>query len=257
MSPKIFALIRFAVPVVLTLTSFGRGWSTDLIGDYRLQEASLDNFYAGPGALGSLTVTESGGTSGFGPTGWSWSDAVSPGSGLNLAGLPLDVTAEYSIGITAMFGETSGFRKMIDFKDQTTDTGFYIHNQQFQFYNSTEGAGSVADFQTFTIILTRDAAKSVNVYLNGDATPILSFVDTDDLAVASQNVLKFFQDDTAISGEFSSMGVANLIRVWNGALASSEIAGAMTVPEPSTWLMGVAGMTALAAIARKRARRNG
>jgi hypothetical protein len=103
------------------------------------------------------------------------------------------------------------------------------------------------------IVLMRDASKNVNVYLNGNSTPIISFVDSSDEAVAASGVLRFFQDDTAIANEFSTGGSASLIRVWDGALSSGEIAGAMTVPEPSTYLL-----TAIAAgtISLGRRRRN-
>jgi hypothetical protein len=129
----------------------------------------------------------------------------------------------------------------------------YVFADQFQFYNIAAAAGTSAPFDAFTIVLTRDASKNVNVYLNGNSTPIISFVDSSDEAVAASGVLRFFQDDTAIANEFSTGGSASLIRVWDGALSSGEIAGAMTVPEPSTYLL-----TAIAAgtISLGRRRRN-
>ncbi len=243
----------YVVWACFTLISWGSARSVDMIGDYRLSDGTLSNQYAGPGALNALTVTQNGGTAGFGPSGWSWSDAASPGTGLNLANIPGPVSTAYSIGITAWVGETTGFRKLIDFKNQTVDAGFYVNSEQFRFYNLTQGGGSVAAFVPFTIVLTRDGAKNVNVYLNGAVTPILSFVDSGDLAVASTGVLKFFQDDTSVSGEYAAMGSANLIRIWNGALSASQVAGAMTVPEPSTWMLGTLSLTVMIMAARRRA----
>jgi hypothetical protein len=228
--------------------------AVDLVGDYRLTDGNFDNSAVGPGALGSMTFTQTGGTLGFGPSGWSWSDATGPsGSGLNLSGITGGLASAYSVGVTAFFSETDGFRKLIDFNDLTTDIGMYVFADQFQFYNIAAAAGTSAPFDAFTIVLTRDASKNVNVYLNGNSTPIISFVDSSDEAVAASGVLRFFQDDTAIANEFSTGGSASLIRVWDGALSSGEIAGAMTVPEPSTYLL-----TAIAAgtISLGRRRRN-
>jgi hypothetical protein len=237
---------------LMTLLS-GSVLATDLIGDYRLIDGTLNNGYSGPGALESLTVTQSGGFADFGPSGWAWSDAVSPGSGLNLSNLPLAVTTSYSIGITAFFGETDGYRRLIDFKNQASDTGLYVHNNAFQFYEETENGGSTSPFQEFTIVITRDDAKNVNIYTNANSVPILSFVDNEDLAVASANLLKFFQDDEAVGGEFATIGSTSLIRVWNGALTPSEIANAMTiVPEPSTYALSMISAAGVAILARRR-----
>jgi|GEM_PF-5579962 len=94
--------------------------------------------------------------------------------------------------------------------------------------------------------MTRTPEKQVELYLNGNATPIASFYDNFDLAVISQGVLKFFQDDSATGIEYSKSGVAAFIRVWNGALPPSLIPDAMPVPEPSAWVLGLAGFAATA-----------
>jgi hypothetical protein len=253
MSPFGSSVRQIAFAVCVSLAWASSAGALELIGDYRLQSGTLNNFASGPGALGSLTITQNGGTAGFGPSGWSWSDALTPGSGLNLSNLPSNVSSSYSIGITALFGETSGFRKVIDFKNQSTDTGFYVHNNAFQFFNTTQDFGSVNDFQEFTVVLTRDTDKLVNLYVDGDSTPLLSFVDADDFAVATNGLLKFFQDDSFTSGEFSAIGTASLVRVWDQPLAPAQIAVAMTVPEPSTWLMaGLATAAMLVMFARRR-----
>lgn len=256
MSPCVSSVARLILAAFVSLAWCGQVGAIELIGDYRLGLGTLNNFATGTGSLGSLTITQNGGTAGFGPNGWSWSDATTPGSGLNLANLPENSTTSYSIGITALFGETSGFRKVIDFKSQTSDTGFYVHNNAFQFFNTTQDFGSVNDFQEFTVVLTRDADKIVNLYVNGESTPLLSFTDTDDFAVASDGLLKFFQDDTVTSGEFSTLGTASLIRIWDQPLAPAQIASAMIVPEPSAWMLGTVALTVILMAARRRAAGN-
>lgn len=256
MSPCVSSIARLVLAAFVSLAWCGRVGAIELIGDYRLGLGTLNNFATGTGSLGSLTITQNGGMTGFGPNGWTWSDATTPGSGLNLANLPQNLTTSYSIGITALFGETSGFRKVIDFKNQTSDTGLYIHNQKFQFYNATQDFGSIGDFQEFTVVLTRDAGKIVNLYVNGDSTPLLSFTDTDDFAVASDGLLKFFQDDTVTSGEYSPLGTASLIRIWDQPLAPAQIASAMIVPEPSAWMLGTVALTVILMAARRRAAGN-
>jgi len=249
-------LLRIGFWASIALYPFGAAMSVELVGDYRLQQGSFANFVTGPGALASLTATVHGGTAGFVPAGWAWNDAASPGTGLNLLDIPQSLSTSYSIGVTVTYSETSSYRKLADFVNPSatySDSGVYVFNQGLLFYPSTQAAGTVASDQAFTFILTRASSKRVDLYLNGDSVPVSSFNDNFDLAVISQGLVKFFQDDATTGIEYSKSGVASLIRVWNGALTPSQIAGAMTVPEPSAWLLGLTACFAIALRLRLRA----
>ena len=49
--------------------------------------------------------------------------------------------SNYSIEMDFEFGSTSGYRKIIDFKDLAADTGLYNYSTELNFYNEADGPG--------------------------------------------------------------------------------------------------------------------
>jgi hypothetical protein len=105
------------------------------------------------------------------------------------------------------------------------------------------------------IVLTRDAATDVvTAYVNGEQR--FSFVDNLSLATPPgfSNKLNFFVDDQ-LNG---SGGTANYLRVFNGALTSTEVSTLFAaghpsaVPEPATIILLTFGTAALAYSSRRR-----
>ena len=180
---------------------------------------------------------------------------------------------DYSLVTLVRFDPSSAasplgeFRKVIDFKNLTSDGGLYNLDGFLSFFDSANAAsiatatgGTVAAPGTYVqIALTRDGASDlVAAYVDG--VPVLSFTDANDLAViddpdSTDEFLNFFIDDgidptvlPTSQFEGSSGSVARL-RLFDGALTAGEVATLDRVPEPSSLaLLGVGG----AALLRRR-----
>jgi len=142
-------------------------------------------------------------------------------------GLSLDATGlisdNYTIAALFSFDDISGYRKILDFKNLTSDTGLYTLGGQLNFYNQAIGGPTVGPGTFFEAVLTRDSSTALlTAYFDG--TPVFSFTDSADLAVIStDNLLNIFQDDLAVPGENSSGSVAGL-RIFNNVLTDAEVA---------------------------------
>ena len=206
---------------------------------------SLDNTFAD--ALGGPSLVGAGGA--LDPTGYTFGS----NQGLILSdALPAD---EYTIDTTFTFDETSGYRRIVDFKGGASDTGLYNLSGQLNFYNVANGSASPAPILASApvrVSLTRDGAGTVTGYVNG--VQAWSFVDAAHLAVFDQpaNLAKFFIDDSAVGGEASS-GRVDYISIYGTALSAGEIATlTQPVPEPATWATLMAGLLAISVFAQRR-----
>ncbi|MDQ6631531.1 MAG: hypothetical protein M3Y82_07210 [Verrucomicrobiota bacterium] len=159
---------------------------------------------------------------------WTWTATANPGGGL-IMDLNAPRASLYSIGLRLKFDLTSsGYRKIIDFKNQTADDGLYFYNDSLSFYPITVG-GMVSNNTFLDLVITRDGSSVVSVYANGNSNPLFTFADSDNRAVAVTNSLArfhLFHDDNTTAGEWSPGGTVSEIRVWNHVLAPSEIPGA-------------------------------
>ena len=146
------------------------------------------------------------------------------GGGLALAPTTRVVgSSEYTIEVLFRFDLTPGFRKVIDFKNGSTDDGVYLLDGCLIFFpkeqDALTGIGSDSYVQ---IVLTRDAADRVVGYVDG--VPQFAFNDRGGLAkVGGSNSLRFFVDDVTTTGEWSS-GAVSQIRLFDQALTANEVA---------------------------------
>ena len=85
-------------------------------------------------ALGGNAIVSGGGT--LGGAGYTL-DAASQGPNLTGVG----ITDNYSIEMKFSIDDISGFRKLIDFKNRTADTGLYNLNGAQNFFNVITGPG--------------------------------------------------------------------------------------------------------------------
>lgn len=182
--------------------------------------------------------------------------------GLTLASSALTPT-NFSIELSFHFDSVGGYRKIADFHDRNDDSGFYALNNALNFYPVV--TASQSDFTAGTdvhVVLTRDGATNTVVgYVNGQQR--FTFNDGSSLAVLtnSESKLTFFADDFATSQGEASGGTANYIRIYNGALTSSEVsalfaAGAPSaVPEPGTWILLGGGALAIVVSGKLRSRK--
>jgi hypothetical protein len=223
-------LVRSIIPITVLgfITLAAPPTQAALIHQYRLDGSFADD-------LGGPNLVPAGGTLG------STSYAFGPNQGLSLSnGLP--DSANYSIETIFRFANLSGYRKILDFKNLTSDQGLYTLNTALNFYN---GAGGLAS--TFTpnvdvrLIVTRDDTTDKFVgYVNG--VQQITFTDSSALAVftATNNIIQFFKDDFTTNQSEASAGIVDLIRIYDAPLSATAVAalgGPVPVSEPSTLLL--------------------
>lgn len=256
-------LLVAAITVALA-TSVGHAAPPTLIGDYLLTTGSFTNAVTGTQALGNLVVVPSSGSTGFitgtaSDAGWFWNGATAPGTGLSVSGLPLNAGGafgNYSIGMRFQFSDVSGYRRLITFA-ANADTGMYVTNGTFNFYDEGENKGGSISGNTFVdFVLTRNGTTNqVAGYVNGVSTPVLQVTDNSENGRSPSGTLQFFRDNTG-GLEFSPAGRISLLRIWNGPLAAADIPMSM-VPEPSALALGGLGVAGILFRAWRRRRSSG
>lgn len=164
----------------------------------------------------------------------------------------------YSIEAYFSFDAVSGWRRIVDTRDRTEDTGFYVLNGGLQLYPSNVGAGAFAANAYNHVILTFDGSTAV-AYLDGVAQ---STQTTSYYSLPASNIISLFLDNTvsAAPNEYSSGKIA-WARFYDGALTADEALTAYqaavgfevpAVPEPSTYALMLAGAAAVLLAARRR-----
>lgn len=213
-------------------------------------------------ALGGPSLTA--GTSVIGATGASFS----PNPGLLLTGGFASPTT-YSVEMYFQIDTTANYRKLLDFKNRSLDSGLYNQNTTLRFFEggtvkpgNQSPAGVINANQMTHLVFTRDGATGqVNGYINGNTTPAISFTDTGAFATLTgvNSPLYFFTDDSAVAGE-ASAGFVDYIRTYDTALTATQARTVyqanvtVTVPEVSTLpLFGsVASLAGCIVLARRR-----
>ncbi|HEX9120155.1 MAG TPA: LamG-like jellyroll fold domain-containing protein [Terriglobales bacterium] len=152
------------------------------------------------------------------------------GNGLQLSPTTgLFANAVYTVAALVRLDTISGYRRILDFKNATSDDGLYNLNGNLVFYPVASGSSApIAAGAYAQVVLTRAADGTVTGYVNG--VQQFSFADTSSLAVIDgANVLRFFKDDNAVQNENSSGAVAR-IRIWDGALTAAQVAALESAP---------------------------
>ena len=154
-------------------------------------------------------------------------------------------TSVYSIAVDFYFtsvaeaASTSGWQKIIDCKNRTTDSGLYWAAVDAEFgvhlssglliwdagllANAGVGTTDLQTQESSRVLVTRDGANLVSVYLEGalefsftDATSLMTFSEASQIA-------HFFVDDTAQATD-TPAGTVTGIRIYDAALTSTEAA---------------------------------
>lgn len=129
----------------------------------------------------------------------------------------------YTIEIYFVFDYLNSWKRVVDWKNRTTDYGAYVFNGQLNFYPfiySSE-APVVAEEYTYYVI-TRDSSTTQTLIYT-DAVVQIEITDNGgDALLNEDNVLNFFHDDLIVAGEASSGAVA-MLKLYNYALDSNAI----------------------------------
>lgn len=193
-------------------------------------------------------------TSGFGTdagiggdtTYWYWTSTLARGGGFWID-VNSSISSNYSVGVRFAFNQTSpSWRKIIDYKNMASDTGFYFLNSNLYFYNYGGGSTSISDNQIIDVIATRDGTTgkfTAYIVVDGHYYKELEVDDPANQAyptvVGGKTRFGFFFDDIATSAEATSGGKVYSIKIWNSPITEEEIEEALdedseTVTNPIT-----------------------
>lgn len=231
--------------VLLTIVPLGVAQAVpSAIHDYSLKGTFADS-------LGGPSLTQfAGGT--LSSTGFTFPT----NQGLSLVGA-INTAGPYSIEVVFSFDQITGYRRILDFKNRTSDSGLYSFNGNLNFYPAVNAATTTVAANTpVNVLLTRSAAGAVNGYVNTALS--FSFADTTGLGTTLTNQLLFFTDDLVVPNEASS-GLADRIRIFDQVLSQQDAidlaAGALPpvvtppgpvrVPEPATIALLAVGLAGL------------
>ena len=141
----------------------------------------------------------------------------------------------YTIVALFEFDSVSGFRRIVDFKNGTSDNGLYVQNGNLRFFPSASGTGAPIAANTYVqVALTRDSSGTVVGYVDG--VQQFSFSDASgDAVIDANNALRFFRDNQSggTTGEHSAGSVAR-IRLYDTALTAVEL-GELDRTEPTVF----------------------
>ncbi len=131
----------------------------------------------------------------------------------------------YTIEVLASFDQQSGYTRIVDFKDSTSDNGLYTLNGQLDFYPWASGGTNPISPGTYArIVLTRDSVGMVRGYVDGVLQWTFDDSASEDGVIDASGLLRFFRDDTVVPDEVSAGKVAR-IRVWDDALDAGQVEG--------------------------------
>ena len=180
----------------------------------------------------------------------------------NNAGLKLDATGlvsydNYSVSMKFEFTELpafgNGWRRIMDTQNRQSDIGFYVDpGERLQVYPVVTGSTFFTTGVFHDVVLTNyvvGGVREVKAYLDG----VLELTsDTDQINLDNANNpghLLYFFTDNLVGGaeqEFADGKIASL-QLYDGIVVPTS-----PVPEPSTYLLMLAGLALAGRVASKR-----
>jgi hypothetical protein len=138
----------------------------------------------------------------------------------------------YTIVMLFKFDNVDGYRRILDFNNGISNSGFYVLNGNLNFFNLNAVSGTPIAANTYVqVALTRTSTGMVTAYVDG--VPRYSFNDSSNLAlIDSNNTLRFFKDNTSgnSQGEESAGSVAR-IRLYDAQMTTDQLRALDRVPE--------------------------
>jgi hypothetical protein len=129
----------------------------------------------------------------------------------------------YTIETYFKFTINTGFMRVMDFKNRTSDFGMYATTTSLDFYPDGSYPTTVFSQPDYVhLVLSRDGTTGdVKIYINGQFLAGFNDVNSNALLDAS-NVLNFFQDDFVFGGE-SRPGNIALLKLYDFVLDGATV----------------------------------
>lgn len=167
---------------------------------------------------------------------WQWHSETARGGGFYVD-IDKNIGEEYTIGLKLSFENTlGGWRKIIDYKNSSVDTGFYFYNGgHLNFYNyGVNGASVTQPDQVIDMIVRRNkTTKEFEAYVvnSGTAYKDMSVTDSQDQGVPTvidgKTRLGFFFDDIATGAEASPGGKVYNLKIWDSYMDPQDVIDAL------------------------------
>jgi hypothetical protein len=131
----------------------------------------------------------------------------------------------YTIVAQFEFDSVDDYRRIIDFKNGTSDNGLYASDGNLEFFRSEPATGIGAPIAPNTYVevtLTRNSSGTVAGYVNGELQFSFSDASANDAVIDANNALRFFRDNESggVTTEHSAGSVAR-IRLYDVALPTT------------------------------------
>lgn len=176
---------------------------------------------------------------------WAWSSESENGGGFSLD-TEDSLTGTYTIYLKFTFDDAdgySGYNKIIDYLNRTSDTGFYMWNNKIKFYDLGASTSEFVPGEPLTLMVTRSATDGTagvfTVYSYNGSTFVkeLEVTDEDGESIPSDSTvlaggtrLGFFYDDG--NGEGTPSGKIWSLKIWPGqALNAADLEALASTPE--------------------------
>ncbi|MFM9084208.1 MAG: hypothetical protein ACKOQ7_10090, partial [Actinomycetota bacterium] len=186
---------------------------------------------------------------------WTWtSTSTLAGGGFSI--LTNSVIGENdTIALKFSFSPVSGWRKIIDYQNRTTDEGFYYYDGRMQYYPGRTGSVVYPVNTVLDLVIVRDNGGTPSPTFSDDTftvygvgsnnvlTQLIQYNDTSGdsipYATGGKTKLGFFYDDVAYAGEATTSGKVYDLRFWSGsALSTANLTAAATRPAAGTNVVG-------------------
>lgn len=167
---------------------------------------------------------------------WQWHSNTARGGGFYID-IDKNIGDEYTIGLKFSFEVIDGsWKKIIDYKNSTSDTGFYFYTgNHLNFYNyGVNGASVTNSNQVVDMIVRRNrTTKEFEAYIvnNGTAYLDMSVSDSGDQGVPAvingKTRLGFFFDDIATTSEATPGGKVYNLKIWDSYMDPKDVIEAL------------------------------
>ena len=170
-----------------------------------------------------------------------WKSDQTRGGGFKLE-IDKELNDEYTIGVKFSFNNTSGrWRKIIDYKNSNSDTGFYFYNEgHLQFYPSgIISKKAISNNEVVNFIIVRSKTEFAVYLVKDDGSISKEFSLTDSTTLLNsipykeggKTLLGFFFDDTITSSEATNGGKIHSLTVYDKEIDPNKVLEKLNKPK--------------------------